>query len=72
MRIHTVARTYILTFKPSGHSYPLTSDEAQRLVDNYPAVRATRNRVTLRADDGQHTTLLPATVGGGPAFTITR
>lgn len=72
MTIRTIAQTYILTFKPSGNRYELTKEEAQRLIDNYPAVRATRNRVTLRADDGQHTTLLPAAIGCGPAFTITR
>ncbi len=76
MKIHTVARPYILTFHATRTSYPLTADEAQRLVDEYPAVRATRNRVVLpghnTADPGQRATIRPATVGGGAAFVIVR
>lgn len=76
MKITVVSRPYLLTFHASGHSYPLTSEEAQRLLDEYPAVRATKNRVVLpghnTADPQQRSTLRPATIGGGPAFIITR
>lgn len=76
LKITTVARPYILTFRASGHSYPLTAEEAQRLLDEYPAVTATRNRVILQghntSDPRQRTTIAPATIGGGPAFIISR
>lgn len=76
MRIQTVSRPYVLTFHATGQSYPLTSDEAQRLIDEYPAVLATRNRVVLvghnTSDPKQRTTIRPATIGGGIAFQVTR
>jgi hypothetical protein len=76
MRVYTVARPYVLTFHGSGHSYPLTSEEAQRLIEGNPVVRATRNRVILQGgNDGKpynRTTLRPATLGGGIAFRIER
>lgn len=71
MTITTVARPYVLTFS-TGNGYLLNSDEAQRLLDAYPAMRATRNRVVLRGDDGTRSMLSPATHGGGPAFIVTR
>jgi hypothetical protein len=74
MKIQTTARPYILTFVSSGHSYPLTSDEAQRLLDEYPAVTATRNRVVLQGHNtgraSERTMIRPATLGGGPAFIV--
>lgn len=74
MRITAHNRPFTLTFITTGTPYPLTSDEAQRLLDEYPAVTATRNRVVLvghnTADPKQHTILTPATRGGGPAFTV--
>jgi len=76
MRIQTVARPYTLTFLATGTSYPLTSEDAQRVLDAYPAVKATRNRVVLvghnTADPKQRAVLTPATNGGGPAFLVTR
>jgi hypothetical protein len=48
MRISTVPHPYILTFHATGTSYPLTSEDAQRLLDEYPAVRATRQYVVLQ------------------------
>lgn len=76
MRISVVQRPYILTFHATGTSYPLTSTEAQRLLDEYPAVTATRTRVVLpghnTGDPKQRCTLRPATVGGGIAFVIDR
>lgn len=76
MKISVVQRPYLLTFHSSGHTYPLTSEEAQRLLDEYPAVRATRNRVVLMGHNSSkayaRTTIRPATLGGGPAFIIER
>ena len=75
-KISTVDRPYILTFHASGHSYPLTSTEAQRLIDEYPSVTATRNRVVLQGHNTTHasgrTSIRPATIGGGPAFIVER
>jgi hypothetical protein len=74
MRITAAQRPFVLTFRATGQSYPLTAIEAQRLLDEYPAVKATRNRVVLQghntSDPKQRTTLHPATLGGGPAFTV--
>jgi len=76
MKILAAQRPFILTFHASGHSYPLTADEAQRLLDEYPAVRATRNKVVLPGHNtgraSERATLRPATIGGGPAFFIER
>lgn len=72
MKVSTVRRPYVLTFLATGTSYPLSSDEAQRLLDAYPVVRATTNYVTLRGDDGHTSRIAPATLGGGPAFELDR
>ena len=58
MKITAVKRPYTLTFLSSGHTYPLTSEDAQRLLDEYPARASER------------TVILPATAGGGPAFIV--
>jgi hypothetical protein len=72
----TVARPYVITFHATGTRYLLTSEEAQRLLDEYPIVRAYQNRIILQGhntpDPKQRVTLEPATVGGGVAFTWTR
>jgi len=70
MTITVTPRPYLLTFA-NGHAYRLSSDEAQRLLDNYPAISATRRRVVLRGDDGSRSTLIPATRDSLPAFTLT-
>jgi hypothetical protein len=74
MKITTVQRPYLLTFHATGTTYPLTSDDAQRLLDEYPAVTATRNRVVLPGHNStnaaERCTIRPATIGGGPAFII--
>lgn len=74
MKITTVDRPYTLTFVATGTSYSLTSAEAQCLLDNYPAVSATRNKVVLQGHNStwasERTILRPATLGGGPAFII--
>lgn len=71
MRVQTTERPYILLFA-SGNQYRLTSEEAQRLIDSYPVVEASRNQVSLRGDDGTVSKLTPATIGGGNAFEVTR
>lgn len=77
--VRTVARPYTLTFRATdpgetySSSYPLSSEEAQRLLDEYPVVRALPNFVSLRPDQpGLISELRPATLGGGAAFEITR
>lgn len=74
MKISVVERPYTLTFHSSGHSYPLTSEEAQRLLDEYPAVTATRNKVVLVGHNSSkavdRSSIRPATLGGGSAFII--
>jgi hypothetical protein len=76
MTITATLRPFLLTFHATGTTYRLTSNEAQRLLDEYPAVSATRNRVVLpghnTADPKQRATLRPATLGGGPAFIVKR
>jgi hypothetical protein len=77
MPIMTTPRPYLLTFRygtrTGAQSYPITSEGAQRLIDDYPALTATRTRVVLRGDSpGMTATLTPATRGGGPAFLVTR
>lgn len=71
VKVSTVRRPYLLTFE-SGNSYVLSSIEAQRLIDSYPAVKATRNRITLRGDDGTLATIQAATYGGGFAFEVSK
>lgn len=72
MQIQTVPRPYILTFSQSGNAYPLTSDEAQALIDTYPVIRASRNVVRLKSEGTGYAQLNPATLGGGSAFVVTR
>jgi len=76
MKITAALRPFTLTFHASGHQYPLTAEEAQRLLDEYPAVTATANRVVLPGHNTsraiERSTLRPATLGGGPAFVIER
>jgi hypothetical protein len=75
-RIYTVNRPYVLTFAATGQAYPLTSEDAQRLIEEYPAITATRYRVVLQGHNSarasDRTTITPATRGGGPAFVIDR
>lgn len=75
-KITTVARPYTLTFLATGTSYPMTAEDAQRVLDEYPAVTATAYRVVLvghnTGDPRQRTVLTPATLGGGVAFIVER
>lgn len=74
MKITAAKRPFRITFLATHTSYPLTSEEAQRLLDEYPAVSATRNRVVLPGHNtsraNERCILRPATIGGGPAFTL--
>lgn len=77
-RLHAepVDRPYLLTFHATGTSYPLSADEVRNLLREYPIVTATKYRVVLpghnTADPKQRCTIRPATLGGGPAFLVTR
>jgi hypothetical protein len=74
MTIDVADRPYIITFRASGHSYPLSAEEARRLLDNYPVVSASRNRLVFPGHNtsrpSERSEVRPATRGGGPAFTI--
>lgn len=72
MKVYVTERPYILIFLDSGNSYQLTSEEAQRIIDNYPVLYASRNMVKLQLHNskGVGAILKPATLGGGPAFTV--
>ncbi len=76
MKITAVKRPFILTFHATGRSYLLTSEEAQRLLDEYPACSASTHKVVLpghnTTDRNQRVDITPATIGGGPAFIIGR
>ena len=71
-RIVAAERPFCLTFLATGTSYPLSQVEAQRLLDEYPAVTVRANRVVLHghntSDPHERVVLQPATLGGGPAF----
>lgn len=76
MKITALARPFVLSFHATGTAYLITSEEAQRLLDEYPAISATRNRVVLpghnTSDPKQRVVITPATRGGGPSFTVER
>ncbi len=61
-------RPYILDFGTPGGQYPISSEEVQNLLANYPVAGFTRNRLDLRGDDGRTCSIYPATLGGGNAF----
>lgn len=75
MKITADRRLFTLTFLATGTSYPMTSEEAQRLLDEYPAYSATKYKVVLYGhntpDPKQRTVLRPASRDGNPAFLIT-
>lgn len=74
MKVTAIDRPFVITFQGSGHSYPVTSEEVQRLLDEYPIVRASRYRVTLQGGNSAHaydrTVIQPSTRGGGAAFIV--
>lgn len=76
LKITACQRPFLLTFLATGTTYPLTTEETQRILDEYPAVKATKYRVILQghntSDPRQRTVIQPATRGGGPAFIVSR
>ena len=70
VNVEIARRPYILTFE-HGRSYPISSEEVRRLIDNYPITRFRRNELCLRGDGdpGIRSRIAPATLGGGDAFT---
>jgi hypothetical protein len=74
-QITVTARPYLLTYHGTGQTYPLTSEEAQRLIDEYPAAMTRGGYVVLQGHNtgraSERTTIAPATWGGGPAFLLT-
>ncbi len=74
MKVTVTDRPYIIEFLATRTRYPITSEEVQRLLDEYPVVTASRTRVVLQghntSDPKQRTVITPATLGGGHAFTI--
>lgn len=67
MRVYAVDRPYILSYRDSRAAYLLTSEEAQRLLDAYPAT--VRGGEAHLKGGGK---ISPATLGGGPAFRVYR
>lgn len=66
MRIYAVERPYILRSR-DGSAFLLTSEEAQRILDAYPAT--VRGGEAHLKGGGK---ISPATLGGGPAFQVYR
>lgn len=71
-KVEVLKRPYHLTFKETGATYPLTSEDARRLIAEYPVISATRNRVVLRGEGETTAIITAATLGGGPAFDVRR
>jgi len=76
MKVTAKARPFHLTFRSSGNTVLLTSEDAQRILDSEVIVSASKFRVVLQATNTtgavNRVTLRPATVGGGPAFEVTK
>jgi hypothetical protein len=74
--VHVIDRPFTITLLATGTSYPLNSDEVRNLLDEYPVITATRNRLVLpghnTSDPKQRVIIRPATLGGGPAFIVSR
>jgi hypothetical protein len=64
--ITVVQRPYLVTV--GEQTYPISSDQAQLLIDSWPVISVRANRVVLLGVNGSHNVLVPATVGGGAAF----
>jgi len=75
MTVTTVDRPYLMTLPQRGYgiSFPLSSTEAQEMLDHNPVITATRERVVLHdVNNARWIELTPATLGGGAAFVLTR
>lgn len=68
MRLDTVARPYVLRFPDTGTVFPLSSEEASRILQQYEIRSYQAGRVVLVAFGGTLVEILPATLGGGVAF----
>lgn len=68
-KLTTYPRPYLMV--SAGLSFPLTSEEAERLLGSYPVVAVEAERITLNpTGTGFPVYVLPATRGGGPAFGV--
>jgi len=76
VKVTAVARPFVVTFLATGTTYPATSSDVQNMLDEYPAVTASKFRVILQGhntpDPKQRVLIQPATRGGGPAFVVER
>lgn len=64
-------RPYILGFRQSNTQFPLTSEEVYNLLDHWPTCEVKPNRLTLAGlREGNEPIIVPATLGGGDAFTV--
>jgi hypothetical protein len=69
--ITAAIRPFLIAFPAVAETYPLTSDQVQRLLDSDAVVvTATRHAVTVRLSSGALAMILPATRGGGDAFAL--
>lgn len=58
-----------------GMTYRMTSAEVEHLLSDDGAddvIEALPNRITLETPSGSRYSIVPATLGGGPAFMIVR
>ncbi len=73
LSIRAESRPFLLTFKGSTRVFRFSSAEAQACIDGAAGiVSATPNRVQFKVAGATDGVLVPATLGGGPAFNITR
>lgn len=71
--ITAMARPFLLVCGTA--TFPMTSTDAQRLIDGLTpeyAVTMTPNSLTFTNSAGFEYRILPATLGGGPAFEVTQ
>lgn len=78
MHVEAARRPYTLCFEARDPEdsyasvYPLASGELDRLLAEYPVVAYAPNRIELQNDQPSlRTFVVPATLGGGDAFTRT-
>jgi hypothetical protein len=76
MTVTVLDRPYIMTFLATGTSYLVTSSEVRNVLAEYPVITATRSRLVMMGhntpDPKQRVVIRPATLGGGPAFIVTK
>jgi hypothetical protein len=73
IHVTVASRPYLMTFRATGTTYPLTADEVRNLLEEYPVIHCTAHRLVLPGhntpDPRQRIDIRPATRGGGPSFT---